>query len=406
MSLNSTPNGERVHIGIFGKRNAGKSSIINRITGQNIAIVSDKAGTTTDPVSKAMEILPLGPVLIIDTPGYDDSGKLGELRVEKSKESLRKTDLAIIVIGADIGISEEDIFFIKDIINRNLPYIICINKIDLADIDTIKNEIFSKLASKDVCIMGVSARNNEGFNELREAIASYNKEVDEKHVISDLLEENDTIVLVVPIDEAAPKGRLILPQQQVIRDALEKGVSVVVTREIELEKTLNKLVEPPKAVITDSQAFNYVSKIVPEDVYLTSFSILMARYKGDLDWQIEGAKAIERLENGSKVLISEGCTHHRQCGDIGTVKLPRWIKEYTNKEIHFDFTSGTEFPEDLSKYDLIVHCGGCTLNEKEMKYRIQKARECGVSITNYGVLISYINGILERSVRLLTIHSN
>lgn len=406
MSLNSTPNGERVHIGIFGKRNAGKSSIINRLTGQNIAIVSDKAGTTTDPVSKAMEILPLGPVLIIDTPGYDDSGKLGELRVEKSKESLRKTDLAIIVIGADIGISEEDIFFIKDIINRNLPYIICINKIDLADIDTIKNEILSKLASKDVCIMGVSARNNEGFNELREAIASYNKEVDEKHVISDLLEENDTIVLVVPIDEAAPKGRLILPQQQVIRDALEKGVCVVVTREIELEQALNKLAEPPKAVITDSQAFNYVSKIVPEDVYLTSFSILMARYKGDLDWQIEGAKAIERLENGSKVLISEGCTHHRQCGDIGTVKLPRWIKEYTNKEIHFEFTSGTEFPENLSKYDLIVHCGGCTLNEKEMKYRIQKARECGVSITNYGVLISYINGILERSVRLLTIHSN
>lgn len=406
MSLNRTPNGERVHIGIFGKRNAGKSSIINRLTGQNIAIVSDKAGTTTDPVSKAMEILPLGPVLIIDTPGYDDSGKLGELRVEKSKESLRKTDLAIIVIGADIGISEEDIFFIKDIINRNLPYIICINKIDLADIDTIKNEIFSKFASKDVCIMGVSAKNNEGFYELREAIASYYKEADEKHVVSDLLEENDTIVLVVPIDEAAPKGRLILPQQQVIRDALEKGVTVVVTRDTELDKTLNKLAKPPKAVITDSQAFNYVSKIVPEDVYLTSFSILMARYKGDLDWQIDGAKAIEKLKDGSKVLISEGCTHHRQCGDIGTVKLPKWIKEYTNKEIHFEFTSGTEFPEDLSGYDLIVHCGGCTLNEKEMKYRIQKARECGVSITNYGVLISYINGILERSVRLLTIHSN
>ena len=409
MSLNNTPSGERVHIGIFGKRNAGKSSLLNAITGQKLAIISEEPGTTTDPVKKAMEILPLGPVVIIDTPGFDDVGILGKLRVEKSVEALRKCDIVLLVISAEEGISESETSFIKEIQDRKLPYIICINKIDVVKaFDNCDRNIvlkgFENVESLGAeAVLYVSANSNIGIDELKEKIASLNPDKTEKHVIADLVESGDTVVLVVPIDESAPKGRLILPQQQVIRDLLEVGAIAVVTKDTELSETLNKLSVPPKVVVTDSQAFGKVSKIVPEDVYLTSFSILMARYKGDLKWQVNGAKAIEELKDGSKVLISEGCTHHRQCGDIGTVKLPTWMKEYTGKQLEFVFTSGGEFPDDLSEYDMIVHCGGCTLNEQEMKYRIANAKNQGIPITNYGVIISYINGILERSLRLLTI---
>ena len=409
MSLNNTPSGERVHIGIFGKRNAGKSSLLNAITGQKLAIISEEPGTTTDPVKKAMEILPLGPVVIIDTPGFDDEGILGKLRVEKSVEALRKCDIVLLVISAEEGISESETSFIKEIQDRKLPYIICINKIDVVKaFDNCDRNIvlkgFENVESLGAeAVLYVSANSNTGIDELKEKIASLNPDKTEKHVIADLVECGDTVVLVVPIDESAPKGRLILPQQQVIRDLLEVGAIAVVTKDTELSETLNKLSVPPKVVVTDSQAFGKVSKIVPEDVYLTSFSILMARYKGDLKWQVNGAKAIEELKDGSKVLISEGCTHHRQCADIGTVKLPTWMKEYTGKQLEFVFTSGGEFPDDLSEYDMIVHCGGCTLNEQEMKYRIANAKNQGIPITNYGVIISYINGILERSLRLLTI---
>ena len=400
MSLNSTPNGERVHIGIFGKRNAGKSSLINAITAQKLSIVSDTAGTTTDPVSKAMEILPLGPVLLTDTPGFDDEGDLGQLRVIKSYEVLRNVDIAVFVISVSDGISAEEDIFIEEIKKRNLPYIICINKIDIAT-KTDFSCYYEKYGTDNV--MSVSSITLEGINELKEKLASIYNTSNNRKIISDLVGKGDVAVLVVPIDESAPKGRLILPQQQVIRDLLDVGATALVTKETELEDTLSKLKEKPKVVITDSQAFKFVSEIVPEDIYLTSFSILMARYKGDLDWQVSGVKTIDSLNNGDVVLISEGCTHHRQCGDIGSVKLPRWIKQYTGKEISFEFTSGKEFPDDLSKYKMIIHCGGCTLNEKEMKYRINKAKEEGIPITNYGVAISYMNGILERSLSLLTI---
>lgn len=407
MSLNSTPNGERVHIGIFGRRNAGKSSLINAITGQNLAIVSDTAGTTTDPVSKAMEILPLGPVLITDTPGFDDEGELGEQRVEKSYEVLRKVNIAIVVVSAENCISEEEKTFIENIKKRNIPFIICISKCDLYNIEEIENRFNEKDLQEYLFFTSAGAKSSAvakfGIEDIKEKLASFNTQIVEKHVIADFVNEGDTVVLVVPIDESAPKGRLILPQQQVIRDLLEVGATAVVTRETELSDTISKLKNPPKAVITDSQAFNMVAKIVPEDVYLSSFSILMARYKGDLEWQVEGAKALDKIKDGAKILISEGCTHHRQCGDIGTVKLPKWINEYTGKKIEYEFTSGGEFPDDVSAYSLIVHCGGCTLNEQEMKYRIGRAKEAGVPITNYGIIISYINGILERSLRLLTI---
>ena len=398
MSLNETPKGERIHIGIFGKRNAGKSSLINALTSQSIAVISDTPGTTTDPVSKAMEILPIGPVLIIDTPGFDDDGDLGKLRVEKTREVLRKTDIAILVLGADVPVSENDVEFISLLKSKHIPYIICVNKCDVRyENDEIKSSL------KDENLLYISAKTLEGVNELKNRLALLYTDKNNNHLIADLMDAGDTAVLVIPIDESAPKGRLILPQQQVIRDLLEASCTVVVTKDTELEETLLKLKDKPKVVITDSQAFSRVSKIVPEDVYLTSFSILMARYKGDLEWQVSGAKAIEKLQDGSKVLISEGCSHHRQCGDIGTVKLPAWINGYTGKKIVYDFTSGGEFPEDISSYDLIVHCGGCTLNEKEMKYRIDKARKSNVPITNYGVLIAYINGILKRSLDLLTL---
>lgn len=401
MSLNSTPNGERIHIGIFGRRNAGKSSLINAITNQNLAVVSNVAGTTTDPVSKAMEILPLGPVLITDTPGFDDEGDLGSLRIEKAYEVLRKVNIAVLVISSENQISSQERQFIDEFVKRNLPYIICFNKSDLVNIEEIASKYCEEIFYNDIIF--VSAKSGDGIDRLKEKLAVFDDTDNEKHIISDLVEREDTVVLVIPIDESAPKGRLILPQQQVIRDLLEAGVTVVATKETELRETLDKLSKAPKAVITDSQAFSYVAKIVPEEIFLTSFSILMARYKGELEWQVAGAKEIDKLKNGVKILVCEGCTHHRQCGDIGTVKLPKWIKEYTGREFSFEFTSGTEFPKDVSGYDLIIHCGGCTLNEKEMKYRIELAKEAGVPITNYGVMISYINGILERSLRLLTI---
>ncbi|MCI5679795.1 MAG: [FeFe] hydrogenase H-cluster maturation GTPase HydF [Bacteroidales bacterium] len=388
MGLNNTPMAERIHIGIFGRRNAGKSSIINAMTGQNLAIVSDVAGTTTDPVLKAMELLPLGPVVIIDTPGLDDEGELGKLRVQKAYQVLNKTDIAVVVIDGSVGRTAADAAILERIREKNIPYIIVKNKSDLqaAEQDE-ENEI------------SVSAKTGQNIYELKERItALVPKEDMTRKIVGDLLEPNDLAVLVVPIDSAAPKGRLILPQQQTIRDILEAGAVSVVTRDHELKETLASIGRKPRLVITDSQIFGRVSKEVPADIQLTSFSILMARYKGDLEPNVKGARALEQLQDGDTVLISEGCTHHRQCEDIGTVKLPRWIREHTGKDLQFAFTSGTEFPLDLSPYKLIVHCGGCMLNEREMKYRLKCAEDQGIPMTNYGICIAYINGILERSL--------
>lgn len=388
MGLNNTPMAERIHIGIFGRRNAGKSSIINAMTGQNLAIVSDVAGTTTDPVLKAMELLPLGPVVIIDTPGLDDEGELGKLRVQKAYQVLNKTDIAVVVIDGSVGRTAADAAILERIREKNIPYIIVKNKSDLqaAEQDE-ENEI------------SVSAKTGQNIYELKERItALVPKEDMTRKIVGDLLEPNDLAVLVVPIDSAAPKGRLILPQQQTIRDILEAGAVSVVTRDHELKETLASIGRKPRLVITDSQIFGRVSKEVPADIQLTSFSILMARYKGDLEPNVKGARALEQLQDGDTVLISEGCTHHRQCEDIGTVKLPRWVREHTGKDLQFAFTSGTEFPLDLSPYKLIVHCGGCMLNEREMKYRLKCAEDQGIPMTNYGICIAYINGILERSL--------
>ena len=374
MGLNNTPLSERIHIGIFGRRNAGKSSVINAMTGQNLAIVSDVAGTTTDPVQKAMELLPLGPVVMIDTPGLDDVGELGKMRVEKAYQVLQKTDIAVIVIDASVGETAEDAAILAEIQKRSIPYIIVKNKADLTQKQDGENEIF------------VSAKTGENISVLKERIAALApKGEKERRIIGDLLEPNDFVVLVVPIDSAAPKGRLILPQQQTIRDILEAGAVSIVTRDFELAETLAALGKCPKLVITDSQIFGKVSN-------------LMARYKGNLEQNVKGARALEQLKNGDTVLISEGCTHHRQCEDIGTVKLPRWIREYTGKELQFQFTSGGTFPADLSPYALIVHCGGCMLNEKEMQHRLFIAKEQGAKMTNYGICIAYIHGILERSL--------
>ena len=388
MGLNNTPMAERIHIGIFGKRNAGKSSIINAMTGQDLAIVSHVAGTTTDPVLKAMELLPLGPVVIIDTPGLDDEGELGRLRVQKAYQVLNKTDIAVVVIDGSVGMTAEDAAILERIRGKKIPYIIVKNKSDLqAAGEEKENEI------------AVSAKTGQNIYALKERIAALvPKEEMTGRIVGDLLAENDLAVLVVPIDSAAPKGRLILPQQQTIRDILEAGAVSVVTRDHELQETLRSLGKEPKLVITDSQVFGKVSKEVPADIPLTSFSILMARYKGDLEPNAAGARALEQLQDGDTVLISEGCTHHRQCEDIGTVKLPRWIREHTGKDLRFAFTSGTEFPVDLSPYRLIVHCGGCMLNEREMKYRLKCAEDQGIPMTNYGICIAYIHGILERSL--------
>lgn len=388
MSLNSVPAAERVHIGFFGKRNAGKSSLVNAVTGQSLAIVSDVAGTTTDPVTKTMELLPIGPVVIIDTPGIDDEGELGKLRVEKSYQALAKTDIAIIAADGVSGVTEQETALIKKINEKNIPYILVYTKADIAKHDTENdNEI------------AVSSKTGEGINELKELIGKFAENFgNEKKIISDKLTPGDFVVLVIPVDKAAPKGRLILPQQQTIRDILDAHCMCAVTQDDRLPETLAALNVKPKYVITDSQVFGKVSKMLPEDVSLTSFSILFANYKGNLRLCVEGVTALDKLSDGDKVLISEGCTHHRQCGDIGTVKLPALIKKYTGVAPEFSWTSGTEFKEDLTKYKLVIHCGGCMLNEAEMQSRLASAQRQGVPITNYGTAIAYMNGILKRSL--------
>lgn len=400
MSINETPSGERLHIGIFGRRNAGKSSLINAITGQDLAIVSDVKGTTTDPVKKAMELLPLGPVVLIDTPGLDDEGLLGQKRMEKALQALRQTDIVILTIPVDAALDGLEKTLLQEAKKRGLPFFVVLNKTDLlADkkqIEEKEKEIAQALSIPLDVIVAVSADKNEGIYALKEKLANGIPKEQERLLIHDLLSPGDLVVLVVPIDSAAPKGRLILPQQQVIRDSLEAGAVPVVTRDSELAQALQSLGKKPRLIVTDSQVFGSVAKIVPRDIPLTSFSILMARYKGDLEVQIAGARAIETLQDGDTVLISEGCTHHRQCDDIGTVKMPRWIKEYTGKDLQFAFTSGGEFPKDLSPYAMVVHCGGCTLPLQEMRYRISYGSKQEVAITNYGVMIAYIHGILPR----------
>lgn len=394
--MNDTPSANRLHIGFFGRRNVGKSSVVNAVTGQNLAVVSDVRGTTTDPVTKAMELLPIGPVLIIDTPGYDDEGALGELRVKKTKQILNKTDVAVLVTDVAVGIGQTEKELL-DIFNRKqIPFLVVYNKSDL-----LKEGLQTKNEDCNRAIY-VSAKEKINIRELKEKIAAVaDKEKTEKHLVADLICPGDLIVLVTPIDTAAPKGRLILPQQQVIRDILDAGAISVVIRETELEETLKKLGQKPNLVITDSQAFSYVSERTPDDVMLTSFSILMARYKGTLEASVKGAAALADLEEKDRVLIAEGCTHHRQCEDIGTVKLPGWLQKYTGRKLRFDFTSGTEFPENLSDYQLIIHCGGCMLNEREMLYRMKCAEDAGIPITNYGTAIAQMHGILKRSLAVV-----
>lgn len=400
MSMNQTPMSERVHIGFFGKRNAGKSSVMNAVTGQDIAVVSDVMGTTTDPVYKSMELLPLGPVVMMDTPGIDDEGELGALRVRKSYQVLNKTDVAVLVIDATAGISPEDEALLERIRRKKIPYLVVMNKIDLTA-EEKGRQIREKLGLSESRFVPVSASDGSGIRELKEKIAAAARvEEPEKYIVRDLVSPSDFVILVVPIDKAAPKGRLILPQQQTIRDLLDGNAVSVVVKETELGQTLGQLGKKPALVITDSQAFVQVSRDVPEDILLTSFSILFARYKGNLESAVKGVTALDRLEDGDTILISEGCTHHRQCDDIGTVKIPKWIREYTGKEIRIETTSGTEFPDELGKYRLIVHCGGCMLNEREMKYRLSCAQDQGVPMTNYGILIAYVKGILKRSVEV------
>ncbi len=389
MGMNQAPASERVHIGIFGKRNAGKSSLINALTGQTLAIVSDVAGTTTDPVSKAMELLPLGPVVLIDTPGMDDSGELGEQRVRSAKKAMNRCDAAILVIDSTEGLCPLHRDILALFARRHLPYLLVYNKSDLAQPHDPEAEALI-----------VSAQTGDGIPALKERLAHLPLDPHSgRHLVADLLEPNDLAVLVVPIDESAPKGRLILPQQQTIRDILEAGALSVVVRDTELPAALSKLSEPPKLVITDSQAFGRVSKDTPDDILLTSFSILMARFKGTLEQSVRGVRALDRIRDGDKILISEGCTHHRQCKDIGTVKLPGWIEAYTGAKPEYHFTSGGEFPDDLSSYQLVIHCGGCMLNEREMRSRAAYAADEDVPMTNYGIAIAHMHGILRRSVQ-------
>ena len=397
MGMNQTPSSERVHIGLFGKRNAGKSSVINAVTNQDIAIVSAVRGTTTDPVYKSMELLPLGPVMLIDTPGLDDKGELGVLRVQKGLDVLRKTDIALLIVDGTAGMSPEDERMEEELKKRGLPYLVVFNKWDLVQ-EKSAGEENSGAEPEDERHIRVSARTGEGIQELKERLARMVPAGKEKRLVGDLLEPQDLVVLVVPIDKAAPKGRLILPQQQTIRDILEADAVSVVVRENGLKDTLASLGKKPRMVITDSQVFTKVSADTPEDILLTSFSILFARYKGSLETMVQGVRALDSIRKGDRILISEGCTHHRQCEDIGTVKLPKWIREYTGTEPEFVFTSGTEFPDELAGYHLIVHCGGCMLNEREMKYRMKCAQDQGIPMTNYGITIAYIHGILRRSV--------
>ena len=402
MGMNETPSGERIHIGFFGRRNAGKSSLVNAVTGQDLAVVSDVRGTTTDPVTKAMELLPMGPVVIIDTPGFDDEGSLGELRIRKTRQVLNRTDVAVLVADSTEELKPCDKELMELFRKKEIPYLIAWNKCDLLDENAeeklLRTDSDGSIPTAGIC---VSALQKTGIQELKECIAHLGQEDSgKKALVRDLIRPLDRVILVIPIDKAAPKGRLILPQQQVIRDILEAEAVSVVVKENGLKNILDQLKENPRMVITDSQVFKKVSKDTPADVPLTSFSILMARYKGNLEQAVRGVTELDRLKDGDVVLISEGCTHHRQCEDIGTVKIPRWIREYTGKEIQIETTSGTEFPDDLSKYKLIIHCGGCMLNEREMKYRYSCAADQGIPITNYGIMIAYVNGILKRSVEL------
>ena len=411
MGLNSTPSANRVHIGFFGRRNAGKSSVVNAVTGQELAVVSDTKGTTTDPVYKSMELLPIGPVVIIDTPGFDDEGALGELRVRKTKQVLNKTDIAVLVVEATEGKKQCDEELIHIFKEKEIPYIIVNNKADLLSSEFLekvcqKNPSEQRKAEQTALLTSgqeqyVSALTGAGIYELKECIGKLTPNEDMTlKIVGDLLNPGDFVVLVVPIDSAAPKGRLILPQQQTIRDVLEANAAAIVVKESELKQTLEQLGRRPAMVITDSQAFEQVSEVVSEEIPLTSFSILMARYKGYLDTAVKGVAAIDHLKDGDKILISEGCTHHRQCDDIGTVKIPRWLKQHTGKELIIETSSGTEFPEDLTSYALVIHCGGCMLNEREVKYRMKCAEDQKVPFTNYGIAIAQMKGILKRSIEL------
>lgn len=425
MSLNDTVRADRIHIGFFGKRNAGKSSLVNAVTDQELAIVSDVKGTTTDPVYKSMELLPLGPVVIIDTPGYDDEGELGEKRVKKAVQVMNKTDIGVLVIDAKAGYSEEDVRLFARLVSKNIPSVAVFNKIDSLEGDDaltlvkkgmagFKEEVSHYLNGnggesylnneKAVKYISVSALKKENIFELKELLGSMKSDETSKRLIGDLIDKKDMLILVMPQDEAAPKGRLILPQVQMIRDILdEHGLALCVQTE-ELKDALDSLKDKPRLVICDSQVFKKVAEITPEDVPLTSFSILLARYKGYLESALKGISAIKELKEGDKVLISEGCTHHRQCNDIGTVKIPRWLKENAGFKIDFDTSSGTEFPEDLSSYRAVIHCGGCMLNEREILYRVKCAEDQGVPVVNYGILIAYMNGILERAVRGINVN--
>lgn len=411
MGLNSTPSANRVHIGFFGRRNAGKSSVVNAVTGQELAVVSDTKGTTTDPVYKSMELLPIGPVMIIDTPGFDDEGALGELRVRKTKQVLNKTDIAVLVVDATEGKKQCDEELIRIFKEKEIPYIIVNNKADLLSDEisekVCQNNVFEQRKAEQNALLSsgqeqyVSALTGAGIYELKECIGKLTPNEDMTlKIVGDLLHPGDFVVLVVPIDSAAPKGRLILPQQQTIRDVLEANAAAIVVKESELKQTLEQLGRSPAMVITDSQVFEQVSEEVSKEIPLTSFSILMARYKGYLETAVNGVAAIDHLKDGDKILISEGCTHHRQCDDIGTVKIPRWLKQHTGKELIIETSSGTEFPEDLTSYALVIHCGGCMLNEREVKYRMKCAEDQKVPFTNYGIAIAQMKGILKRSIEL------
>ncbi|MCM1495688.1 MAG: [FeFe] hydrogenase H-cluster maturation GTPase HydF [Bacteroides sp.] len=408
MSMNETPDSERIHIGLFGRRNAGKSSVMNALTGQSLSIVSEVKGTTTDPVRKAMELLPLGPVVFMDTPGLDDEGVLGTARMEKSYQILDQTDIALVVIDAREGKREEDEQLLNRIRKKGIPYVVVYNKQDLVEHAGMEPMDVPKLladyrAGKEI-IFRVSARDQYHISELKTFLAGMKPDAPDIPIVADLVEKNDFVVLVVPIDKAAPKGRLILPQQQTIRELLDAGAIPVVTRETELKQTLEELGKTPVLVITDSQVFEAVAGMVPEAVPLTSFSILFARHKGVLQAAVRGAAMLGQLQDGDRILIAEGCTHHRQCGDIGTEKLPRWIqKQEAGKKLYFDFCSGMDFPRDLSAYRLVIQCGGCMLNEREVKNRYGLAERQGVAITNYGIVISRLKGILARSIAMLAV---
>ena len=404
--MNETPSGERIHIGFFGRRNAGKSSVVNAVTGQDLAVVSDVKGTTTDPVTKSMEILPLGPVVIIDTPGFDDEGSLGELRIQRTRKILEKTDIAVLVVDTTEGFRKVDAELVGLFKEKSIPFLIALNKSDIPEdsedhnIDEESAGLMQSIAGSCSGMIHVSAMTGDGINELKDRIALLKPQSEEGRLVADKINPGDLIVLVVPIDKAAPKGRLILPQQQTIRDILDTGATAVVVQDTELADTLDKIGTKPALVITDSQVFGKVDMIVPPDVPLTSFSILMARYKGLLDDAVRGVAAINSLKDGDRVLIAEGCTHHRQCGDIGTVKIPKWLNEFTGNDLVFETASGTGYPDDLTPYALVVHCGGCMLNEREVKHRASRTTAQGVPITNYGTMIAYVHGILKRSLSI------